>query len=180
MVRGIARPAAPPATAADWIAALDLASHPEGGWYRETYRSLEVLPPGHLPPRFGGPRAFSTAIYFLLRQGEVSALHRIRSDEVWHLYAGGPLTLAMLHPGGRAALVRLGHDLTRGEAPQAVVPAGCWYGAWLDEGVRFALTGGTVAPGFDFGDFELGSRRALLAAFPDHREVVERLTTPDS
>jgi len=168
-----------PATAQAWIAALELVPHPEGGWFRETYRAAERVPHDHLPPRFGGPRAFSTAIYFLLQRGEFSALHRIRSDEVWHLYAGGPLTLALLHEDGRAGLIRLGTDAVRGERPQALVPAGCWYGAWLDDEAGFALTGGTVAPGFDFADFELGTRPALLERFPRHRALIERLTHPD-
>lgn len=165
--------------AAGWIAALALAPHPEGGWFRETYRASDVLPRAHLPARFGGPRAVSTAIYFLLRRGEFSALHRIRSDEIWHLYAGGPLGLTLLYPDGRATRLRLGTDVTRGDAPQAVVPAGCWYGAWLEDGAPFALTGGTVAPGFDFEDFELGTRRELLARFPQHRALIEPLTHPD-
>jgi predicted cupin superfamily sugar epimerase len=172
------RPRSAPTTAQAWIDALALTPHPEGGWFRETYRAAESLAHDHLPLRFGGPRAFSTAIYFLLRHGEFSALHRIRSDEVWHLYAGGPLNLALLHPDGRAQVVRLGMDVARGEAPQAMVPAGCWYGAWLDDGVPFALTGGTVAPGFDFADFELGTRRDLVERFPQQRALVERLTHP--
>jgi predicted cupin superfamily sugar epimerase len=98
---------------------------------------------------------------------------------VWHLYAGGPLNLALLHQDGRASIIRLGVDVGGGERPQALVPAGCWYGAWLDDGAAFALTGGTVAPGFDFADFELGARRALLARFPRHRALVERLTPPE-
>lgn len=164
-------------TAAEWIAALDLAPHPEGGWFRETYRAAERIAAPHLPSRFGGPRAFSTAIYFLLEQGQVSALHRIASDEVWHFYAGGPLALFVLRPAGALEEHRLGLDVARGERPQAVVPAGAWYGAEVVPGGAYTLLGGTVAPGFDFADFELGRRDDLVARFPDHRALVERLTS---
>src|SRR6185503_1930953 len=97
-------------TAAEWIASLDLAPHPEGGFYRETYRSSEIIDAAHLPVRFGGPRAHSTAIYFLLPGDQVSALHRIKSDEIWHFYAGGTLTLTLIHPDGRLEQRRLGSD----------------------------------------------------------------------
>ena len=158
-------------TAAEWIEALGLVAHPEGGFYRETYRSSEVIEAGGLPGRFGGARAFSTAIYFLLPGHDVSRLHRIKSDEVWHFYAGSSLTLTLIHPDGRLDAARLGP-----EAFQAIVPAGCWYGAAVDDPASYALVGGTVAPGFDFADFELAERADLLARFPQHREAIVRLT----
>jgi predicted cupin superfamily sugar epimerase len=163
-------------TVEEWIAALGLAPHPEGGFYRETYRARETIEAAHLPSRFGGRRAHSTAIYFLLPAGEVSALHRIKSDEVWHFYAGSALTLTLLHPDGRLDEARLGAEPDRGERFQAVVPAGAWYGAAVDADGAYALVGGTVAPGFDFADFELAERGALLARFPQHRATIERLT----
>ena len=163
-------------TAADWIQTLDLAPHPEGGYFRETYRSAETIEASHLPARFGGPRAHSTAIYFLLPCDQVSTLHRIKSDEVWHFYTGSVLTLTLIHPNGRLEAVRLGPDPERGEAFQAIVPAGCWYGAAVDDRSTYALVGGTVSPGFDFADFELADRAALLARFPQHREAIRRLT----
>jgi predicted cupin superfamily sugar epimerase len=161
---------------AEWIAALGLAPHPEGGFYRETYRAGETLEASHLPPRFGGRRAHSTAIYFLLPGDQISALHRIKSDEVWHFYAGTALTLAMIHPDGRLEERRLGPDPGRGQTFQAIVPAGCWYGAAVDDRASYALVGGTVAPGFDFADFELGDRAQLLARYPQHRPTILRLT----
>jgi hypothetical protein len=161
-----------PTTAAEWIERLGLAHHPEGGWYRETYRSAERVAADALPSRFGGPRALGTAIYYLLRAGERSALHRIKSDEVWHHYAGDAVTLWMLDAGGAAREARLGPE---GE-PQVVVPAGVWYGARLAAGSAYALLGGTVAPGFEFADFELADRAALLAAHPQHRAMIEALT----
>lgn len=163
-------------TAADWIARLQLLPHPEGGWYRETYRAAESVAASALPPRFGAPRSHATAIYFLLEAGAVSRLHRIKSDEVWHFYAGDTLVLSAIAPDGRLISHRLGPASDPAALPQAVVPAGAWYGASLMPGGAWALTGGTVAPGFDFADFELAERGALLAAFPQHRALIERLT----
>jgi uncharacterized protein len=163
-------------TAAEWIAALHLSPHPEGGFFRETYRAAETITADHLPKRFGGARAFSTAIYFLLPGDQISAFHRIKSDEVWHFYAGGALTLALIHPDGRLEEHRLGPDPGCGERFQVLVPAGCWYGASVNDPDSYALVGGTVAPGFDFADFELADRQALLARFPQHRQVILRLT----
>jgi predicted cupin superfamily sugar epimerase len=135
-----------------------------------------VIAAGHLPGRFGGARACSTAIYFLLRGDQVSRLHRIKSDEIWHFYAGGALTLTLIHPDGRLETLPLGADPERGESFQVLVPAGCWYGAAVDDPESYALVGGTVAPGFDFADFELADRQSLLAAFPQHRDAILRLT----
>lgn len=152
-------------TAPDWIQLLRLSKHPEGGYYRETYRSAT----GVDLPGFAGPRAASTAIYFLLPAGEISALHRIKSDELWHFYDGQPLTIHMIAGNGQTASIRLS-----GDQPQAIVPAGCWFGATVAS--EYALVGCTVAPGFDFHDFEMGDRRALLTAYPQHRPLIERLT----
>ena len=163
-------------TAADWIASLGLQPHPEGGFYRETYRAQEIIAADHLPRRFGGARACSTAIYFLLPGDQVSALHRIKSDEIWHFYAGGAMTLTLIHADGRLEEHRLGPDPQRGESFQVLVPAGCWYGAAVDDPAGYALVGGTVAPGFDFADFELADRQTLLARFPQHRHAILRLT----
>jgi predicted cupin superfamily sugar epimerase len=160
--------------AARLIAHLALAPHPEGGFYRETYRSPLTVP----TPR--GPRAAHTAIYFLLPAGVFSGLHRVASDEVWHHYQGDPIDLHLLEgegPGARSSFVALGHDHARGERPQHVVPAGVWQAA-VPRGERFALCGCTVAPGFDFADFELPSRAALLARFPAHADLVTSLTRP--
>jgi predicted cupin superfamily sugar epimerase len=158
--------------AADWIRRLELLPHPEGGFYRETYRATERVARGHLPSRFDGDRAMSTAIYFLLVGDQVSALHRIKSDEVWHFYAGTAIDLFVIGRDGGLTTHRLGPL-----GPfQAMVPAGAWYGAALTEPTGWALVGGTVAPGFDFADFELAERAALLREFPHHRALVERLT----
>jgi uncharacterized protein len=151
------------------VQALGLTPHPEGGYYRETFRApLAVDAPQ-------GTRAASTAIYFLLPAGTFSALHRVRSDEVWHHYDGDPVEVYTLREDGEAQVVRLGPDLARGDRPQIVVPAGVWQAA-VPVGERFALCGCTVAPGFDFADFELPSRAQLASRFPAVRELVERLT----
>ena len=164
--------------AAFWIERLDLRPHPEGGYFRETYRASESIAAAGLPERFGGARAFATAIYFLLTRDAFSAFHRIRSDELWHFYAGSPITLAVLDAEGKGQLATyaLGRDPTRGESLQVVVPAGAWFAAEVASAGAYALVGCTVAPGFDFADFELGARAQLLEHYPQHRGVIERLT----
>lgn len=143
---------------------LGLDPHPEGGYYRETYRASDMVS----TPR--GPRPASTAIYFLLPAGGVSRLHRIQSDEVWHFYEGGPLRVVEL-AGGEACETVLGP-----ENPQHMVRACTWFGAYPEEGTEYSLVGCTVAPGFDFADFLLGERAELLRAFPKAGALVEKLT----
>lgn len=162
--------------AREWIEHLQLAPHPEGGHFRQTYRAAEMIAQAHLPERFRGDRAFATAIYFLLAGDEFSALHRIGSDEVWHHYDGGALTVHVIDTAGRYLALQLGKNPARGESPQAVVTAGCLFGASLRDAGSFALVGCTVAPGFDFADFELPSREQLLRQYPQHGKVIERLT----
>ena len=164
--------------AAFWIERLDLRPHPEGGYFRETYRASETIAAAGLPERFAGARPFATAIYFLLTTDAFSAFHRIRSDELWHFYAGGPVTLAILDADGKGQLATrsLGRDPARGESLQVVVPAGAWFAAEVAPTGAYALVGCTVAPGFDFADFELAARASLLERYPQHRGVIERLT----
>lgn len=156
------------------IGELDLTPHPEGGWYRETYRDTLTLPGAALP--HGGPRSASTAILYLLDAGSFSALHRIASDEVWHFHLGDALIVHVLHEDGRREDLRLGPDLRGGDRVQAVVTRGAWFGARLAEGGRFALVGCTVAPGFDFADFELAQRTTLSARFPEHAALIAAMT----
>src|SRR5262245_55493857 len=162
-------------TARDWIETLGLTRHPEGGWYRETYRSGETIDRAALPTRFDGDRAFSTAIYYLLESGDFSALHRIRQDEVWHFYDGAALTLHLISPDGAYSSIRLGRMARGGDRPQAVTPAGWTFAATVDEPASFALVGCTVAPGFDFADFELPPRAELIGLYPHLRERIEQL-----
>jgi uncharacterized protein len=160
----------------DWISALNLQRHPEGGWFRETYRASEQIEHQHLPPRFTGSRNFSTAIYYLLESGDFSALHRIHQDEGWHFYDGSALTLHLISPEGAYSTLALGRNLADGEQPQAVVPAAWLFAATVNEPDSYSLVGCTVAPGFDFADFELPGRDEICARYPGHSKVIERLT----
>ena len=147
----------------------------EGGYYRETYRSEEIIKAGHLPERYGADRHISTAIYYLLTPDTVSKLHRLKSDEVFHFYLGDPVTMLLLYPDGQSETVVLGSDIENGQRVQQVVPRGLWQGAKLSEGGRFALLGTTVAPGFDPSDFEVAERETLLRHYPDETELICQL-----
>ena len=153
------------------IAALGLAPHPEGGFYRETFRAE----PRIIAPKTQASRSTSTAIYFLLRAGDFSAFHRVESDEVWHHYLGASLELHTIDLAGQHQRVELGKNLTHGERPQWVVRAGTLQAARVI-GAGFVLCGCTVAPGFDFADFELPSRAALVARYPALQDLIETFT----
>jgi len=158
------------------IERLGLTPHPEGGFFRETYRADEAIDAGALPDRYDGPRAAGTAIYFLLTADAFSAFHRIASDEVFHWYAGDPARLLQIRPDGGLEPRLLGANLLLGELPQAVVPRGTWQALEVVEGGMWSLLGTTVAPGFDFADFEIADQGGLLDAHPDHAEIIHRLT----
>ena len=158
-----------------WIDQLQLLAHPEGGFYRETYRASEVIPTSGLPQRFRDVRNFSTAIYFLLRSADRSIFHRIKSDELWHFYAGSSLSIYVFYKG-ELVVYTLGSALEKNQSLQIVIPANCWFGAKVNEGNSYVLAGCTVAPGFDFNDFELADRSALLKEFPQHQKIIEMLT----
>lgn len=155
---------------------LALQPHPEGGWFREVHRSPATVP----HPLDAAPRAAMTSIYFLLAAGDFSAWHRVRSEELWHHAAGGPMELHLIEERGDgeavARCVRLGTDVLGGETPQCVVPAGAWQAARPAEGVAWSLASCVVAPGFDFADFEMPPRSQLLEALPQHRALIERFT----
>ncbi len=176
-------------TAKYWITKLALQPHPEGGYFREIYRADERIPAAALPPRYRGPRAFATSIYFMLTGTQTSTLHRLASDEQWHFYGGSALCLSMITPNGTLRKVRLGNKADAGEQFQAVIPAGTWMGAQLigyagtarqqggpDVSRDYALIGCTVAPGFEFEDFTVGKRAQLLEQFPKHRKLIIQLT----
>ena len=156
-----------------WIERLELQPHPEGGFYRETYRS-------EMMERFSDlmtVRNVSTGIYFLLTQGNFSSFHKIQSDEMWHYYTGSPVTVYVIHKDGSLQEIKLGLDLDNGEVPQAVVPAGAWFGSRIEEGDGdYSLVGCTVAPGFDFADFQLAERDKLTIQFPQHELIISELT----
>lgn len=159
-----------------WIDRLSLSPHPEGGYYRVTYQSALTVVQDALPSAFHGNRSASTAIYFLLAEEDFSAFHRIAADELWHFYAGSGLIVYVIDPEGSYSELHLGDVFEAGEVFQAVVKAGSWFASRLKDPAGFALVGCTVAPGFDFADFELAKRAELTAAYPKHRKLIEELT----
>jgi uncharacterized protein len=162
-------------TAQYWIEHLQLQAHPEGGFYKETYRAAEQIPKEGLPARFPAARHHATSIYFLLRAQDRSYFHRIKSDELWHYHAGSSLTIYVLH-NGKCKEHILGSDIDQGQSLQVVVPANCWFGARVNDANGYVLSGCTVAPGFDFADFEMADRIALLKEFPGETAIVTDLT----
>lgn len=156
---------------------LRLVPHPgEGGYFRETYRSQGDLAAEVLPKHYGAARAFSTAIYYLLTPDTFSAMHRIQSDEIFHFYLGDPVEMLHLYRDGHGEVVLHGSRLDEGMRPQVLVPAGVWQGAHLRSGGTHALMGTTVAPGFDFADFEVARREDLLKSYPDYADHIHSLT----
>jgi predicted cupin superfamily sugar epimerase len=166
----------PARTAQYWIERLKLEPHPEGGYFRQTYRSDVLIAHEALPVGFKGERAASTAIYFLLNGNNFSAFHRLESDEVWHFYVGAPLVVHVIDPNGKYKSILLGSDPESGEVLQGVVPAGSWFASHVADWKSFAVVGCTVAPGFDFADFEMAKREELIERYPKHRELIGRLT----
>jgi predicted cupin superfamily sugar epimerase len=166
-------------TAAEIIAALRLEPHPiEGGFFRETYRSTGSIRASSLPPAYlgRGDRSLGTAIYFLLTPETFSEMHRLPTEEVFHVYLGGPARMLQLFADGTGREVVLGGDVLAGQQPQVVVPAGVWQGTCLEPGVEFVLLGATMAPGFDYADYESGHREDLLIQYPAHDELINRLS----
>jgi len=162
-----------------WIEKLKLDPHPEGGHYRQTYKSDLLISADSLPGH-SGPRAASTAIYFLLEAENFSAFHRLRSDELWHFYAGSPLLVHVIDPAGGYSSLLLGNDPNAGQVFQAVVPAGHWFASHVADWKSWVLVGCTVSPGFDFADFELAQRTDFIRQHPQHETMIRRLTRPDS
>lgn len=155
---------------------LDLQPHPEGGFYKETYRSDGVIQKEELANVFSGPRNYCTGIYFLLTEGNFSAFHKINQDEMWHFYEGDPLRVHMIDVNGTYSYQDIGLDLDIGQLPQFTVPAGVWFSSEVSDDGNYSLVGCTVSPGFDFDDFELPSRSKMIELFPDHNEIITRLT----
>jgi predicted cupin superfamily sugar epimerase len=158
------------------ITQYQLQPHPEGGFYSQTYCSKEKISAGALPDRFAGDRYFSTAIYFLLEGKQFSAFHRIKSDELWHFYTGVGLHIYVLHSDGRGEVLKLGDDLANGYSFQQLVPAGCWFASKPVNENGFSFVGCTVAPGFDFVDFEMANKEKLLDEYPGHEKWINELT----
>ncbi|MDP3394051.1 cupin domain-containing protein [Sediminibacterium sp.] len=148
-----------------------LLPHPEGGYYKETYRSSERIPADSLSEKFNGERNYSTAIYFLLEKNSFSAFHRIQSDECWHFYTGDAVDIHVLHTNGNYELIKLGSNIEMGEQYQAIVPAGAWFASKTNG--QYSLVGCTVSPGFDFADFELAKASALILQYPNQEKLIK-------
>jgi predicted cupin superfamily sugar epimerase len=158
-----------------YIRHLGMQAHPEGGYFKETYRSRGMLTNDCLISGMNGERPYSTAIYFLLEQGDYSAFHRIRSDECWHFYEGDSLIIHVIDLNGQYYYTRLGRNLSKGDVFQFVVPAGCWFASEPDKDSAFSLVGCTVAPGFDFADFEMAKKKELTDFYPEQGLLLKRL-----
>ncbi len=166
-------------TAQQIIAALRLEPHPiEGGYFRETYRAAGSIRSPSLPSGYPqeGTRSLGTSIYYLLTAETFSELHRLPTEEIFHLYLGGPVRMLQLNAGGKGREMLIGADILAGQEPQLVVPAGVWQGSMLEPGVDFALLGATMAPGFDYADYEQARRAELIAEYPSHEAMITRLT----
>lgn len=156
---------------------LNLEPHPcEGGWFRQTWRSEEMVPQRALPARYSSTRATGTCIYYLLEPSTFSEMHRLASDEIFHFYYGDPVEMLQLLPNGSGRTVILGNDLGHSQNPQLIVPKNVWQGSRLLPGGRVALLGCTVSPGFDYADYETGRRGDLIRLYPQFAELIEKLT----
>lgn len=163
-------------TAEFYIEKLKLQKHPEGGAFSEIYRCDEIITKGSLDKRYSGERSISTSIYFMLGKGEISAFHRIKSDEIWHFYDGCPATVYIIDEEGKLIIKIIGREIENNESFQVVIPRNCWFAAEVNDKDGFLLVGCTVAPGFDFNDFELADKEKLLNEYPEHKALIERLT----
>ena len=158
-----------------FIEKLGLKPHPEGGYYKECLKSKDIIDSSAVSSDFDGERKLWTSIYFLLKDREVSRLHRLKSDEIWYFHSGTPLAVYIINKNDELKRVKLGLDVERGEQPQVLVPKGSVFGAEMD-GTGYSLVGCMVAPGFEFGDFELPEREELLSAYPQHEFLIKKLT----
>jgi len=157
-----------------WIENLKLLPHPEGGYYKETYRSALNVSLEQVHPNWKGERSLCTGIYFLLEQENFSAFHRIKSDELWHFYGGDPITIHMIDREGNYSSQDVGSELESGQVLQYLVPASTWFASEVKSGRDYALVGCTVSFGFDFNDFEMADK-SLVNIFPEHKKVLSRL-----
>lgn len=162
----------------EWIENLKLKSHPEGGYFTQSYKAKGIIYHNDLPRHYNGDRSYSTGIYFMLTTHNFSAFHVLKSDEMWHHYYGAPLHVHVLHPNGEYELLTIGKNPSGNIFPQAVVPAGSYFASEVidDSNFDYSLVGCTVSPGFEFEDFELSSSGELITKYPEHKELIERLT----
>ena len=155
---------------------LNLKPHPEGGFFKETYRSDGFIVTNNLDSSYVDSRNYSTCIYFLLTSDTFSAFHRIKQDEIWHFYDGSPIVLHSISEDGKYEERLIGQDFDSGQVPQLVVNGGDWFAAKILDKNSYALVGCTVAPGFDFKDFELAPRQELIKKFPQYKELIMEFT----
>ncbi|MCD6113377.1 MAG: cupin domain-containing protein [Bacteroidales bacterium] len=159
-----------------WIEKLQLQRHPEGGYFKEIYRSDEIIKKESLPERYSDERNFSTSIYFLLEKNDVSLFHRLKSDEIWHFYSGTSLTLYIIDKNGFLKKIVVGDNPDNEEVLQTVIKNGNWFAAKVNNPDSYSLIGCTVSPGFSFNDFELAKREDLIKLFPDHSDIIKMFT----
>ncbi|MDZ4711932.1 MAG: cupin domain-containing protein [bacterium] len=159
-----------------WIRKMEMKPHPEGGYFKETYRCEESVKKEHLPDRFHGDRIFSTGIFYLLENDQCSKFHKIKSDEMWHFYDGDGMLIYEIDDNGKLTEHKLGLNINEGEIPQLVIKANRWFGGRVAKSNAYCLAGCTVSPGFHFEDFELADRGYLISKFPQHKTIIESLT----
>ena len=152
-----------------FIEKLGLEQHPEGGYYKNSFSSVEEV------DAFGTTRKQFTNIYFLLKSGDVSHFHRLKSDEVWYFHGGSPLIVHVIDESGNYQEMKLGLDIEEGEQPQVIVPRNSIFGSSVVEEDTFSLVGCMVSPGFDFQDFELFTQAELMAIYPQHEKIIKKL-----
>lgn len=158
------------------VDSLELLPHPEGGYYKEVYRSANTIVKSALENRFKGDRSYCTSIYFLLTSDNFSGFHRIQQDEIWNFYEGSPLLVHVIDKEGAYTCHEIGMDVSNDLFPQLVVPAGAWFASSVKNKEDYSFVGCTVAPGFDFEDFELAERSLLIKEYPQHQEIITKLT----
>ncbi|TWT01014.1 cupin domain-containing protein [Planomicrobium sp. CPCC 101079] len=154
-----------------WIEQLQMEKHPEGGYFKQSFKSKEIISPESHP----GIRNLYTSIYFLLRSENISHFHQLKSDELWYFHAGSSLTVHIIGQNGTYRQEKLGLAIEKGEKPQVLVEKGSIFGSSVDTEGTFSLVGCMVSPGFDFADFKLFSQAQLIEKFPQHEKVIRRL-----
>jgi predicted cupin superfamily sugar epimerase len=155
---------------------LNLQTHPEGGYFNEIYRSDDMIDKISLPKRYNGDRSISTSIYYMLEGEQVSLFHKLKSDEIWHFYTGSPIILHCLDEDKGYQKILIGNNIFNNEIPQYVIKQGIWFAAEVADKDSFSLVGCTVAPGFDFSDFQFAAKDELIKKFPVYKELIERFT----
>ncbi len=159
-----------------WIEELQLEPHPEGGYFKETYKSAESFHSSTLPDRYSSSRPFATSIIFLITSENFSAFHQLKSDEVWHFYDGSTLSLYTINTQGELTTYNLGRKIREGEQLQVIMPHSQWFAGEVSMANSYALVGCSVSPGFEYDDFILGKKENLCKAFPQHKTIISRLT----